>query len=173
MIYWTLLQSEEWPLYIAATDEGLCFVGSVEADLEELKAWQQKKRPKATLVEDDLMLGRYVKELQQYFEGKKQCFELPIDLQGTSFQMKVWQALQAIPFGQASTYGEIALKIGQPTAVRAVGGAIGANPVAIVVPCHRVIGKSGSLTGFRGGLEMKKSLLMLEGILASGKLKRS
>nr|WP_286168732.1 methylated-DNA--[protein]-cysteine S-methyltransferase [Roseburia sp. 1XD42-34] len=95
-------------------------------------------------------------------EGKRQKFELDVDLYGTAFQQKVWQALQQIPFGKTVTYSDIAESIEKPQAVRAVGAAIGANPIFIIVPCHRVIGKNGALTGFRGGLDMKKRLLLFE-----------
>jgi methylated-DNA-[protein]-cysteine S-methyltransferase len=106
-------------------------------------------------------------QLNDYFEGKRQAFELPLQAAwGTPFQRAVWQALQEIPYGQTSTYGEIANRIGNPKAVRAVGAAIGQNPHSIIVPCHRVVGANGSLTGFAGGLDRKKYLLAHEAALA-------
>lgn len=101
-------------------------------------------------------------QLQEYFGGKRQTFTLPLAPVGTVFQKKVWAALQTIPFGETRSYGQIAEHIGHPTAVRAVGGANGRNPISIIVPCHRVIGANGKLTGFAGGLKTKAYLLNLE-----------
>lgn len=102
------------------------------------------------------------RQLNDYFSGRRQRFELPLLMQGTTFQQQVWQALQRIPFGQTRSYSDIAQEIGAPTAVRAVGAANGRNPLSIVVPCHRVIGRQGQLTGFAGGLDAKRYLLALE-----------
>jgi methylated-DNA-[protein]-cysteine S-methyltransferase len=101
-------------------------------------------------------------QLTDYFAGKRQEFELPLAAQGTTFQQRVWQELQEIPFGQTWSYGELARRIGQPNASRAVGLANGKNPISIIVPCHRVIGSSGKLVGYGGGLERKTWLLQLE-----------
>jgi methylated-DNA-[protein]-cysteine S-methyltransferase len=103
------------------------------------------------------------RQLEEYFAGKRQVFELKLDFAGTQFQRDVWNALLAIPFGQTRSYSEIAKQIGRPSAVRAVGAANGRNPLSIVAPCHRVIGASGELTGFAGGLGAKARLLALEG----------
>jgi methylated-DNA-[protein]-cysteine S-methyltransferase len=101
--------------------------------------------------------------LMDYFDGKLQVFELPLAFDfGTEFQKSVWKALLEIPYGKTTTYSEIAKKIGNPKAFQAVGGAVGDNPIAIIIPCHRVIGKNGSLTGFRWGLDRKIKLLKLE-----------
>jgi len=102
------------------------------------------------------------RQLNEYFAGKRKRFSLKFDFTGTEFQKKVWQALVTIPFGETRSYGQIARQIGRPKAVRAVGAANGRNPVSIIVPCHRVIGSDGKLTGFAGGLETKASLLRLE-----------
>ena len=107
-----------------------------------------------------------VKQLEEYFAGERRRFDLPLDLRGTDFQQRCWQALLKIPYGETRSYADIARAIGQPSAVRAVGLANGQNPVAIVVPCHRVIGSDGSLTGYGGGLEIKRKLLELEGALS-------
>lgn len=105
-------------------------------------------------------------QLQAYFAGTRRPFDLALDLSaGTRFQNEVWQALCAIPLGQTVTYGEIARHIGRPSAVRAVGAAVGRNPISIAVPCHRVVGGDGSLTGYAGGLDRKTALLRLEGAL--------
>jgi methylated-DNA-[protein]-cysteine S-methyltransferase len=108
-------------------------------------------------------------QLDEYFAGTRTTFEIPLDLQGTSFQLAAWRALAAIPYGETRTYGQQADRIGRPAAVRAIGAANGRNPVSIVLPCHRVVGSNGSLVGFGGGLEVKAALLDLEReTLASG-----
>jgi methylated-DNA-[protein]-cysteine S-methyltransferase len=115
------------------------------------------------------VLAETERQLAEYFAGARTTFDLPLAPTGTPFQRKVWQALLTIPFGETRSYGEIAAQIGNPTAVRAVGAANGKNPISIVAPCHRVIGASGKLTGFAGGLETKAFLLALENrLLAHG-----
>jgi methylated-DNA-[protein]-cysteine S-methyltransferase len=105
-------------------------------------------------------------ELREYFAGRRQSFDVPLDLScGSDFQQRVWRALLKIPFGATRSYAAVSADIGQPAAVRAVGAAIGRNPFSIIVPCHRVLGKSGALTGYAGGLERKTALLQLEGVL--------
>jgi methylated-DNA-[protein]-cysteine S-methyltransferase len=111
---------------------------------------------------DDPLLAQAAAQLRAYFAGDANGFDLPLDLHGTPFQCTVWQALLAIGAGQTRSYGEIATAIGAASAVRAVGGAIGRNPVSVIVPCHRVIGRDGSLTGYAGGLRRKQALLALE-----------
>src|SRR5262249_16865741 len=108
------------------------------------------------------ILNRAVDQLTDYFAGKRWSFDLPLDLQGTDFQIRVWRALLEVPYGETRSYGQIAQSIGAPNAVRAVGAANGANPIAIIGPCHRIIGSSGKLTGYGGGLPVKKMLLELE-----------
>lgn len=161
-MYWMLLTHGSWTMYIAATPEGLCYVGSQHASFEELATWSKKRLPTYALSEDDNRLKPYAAELIDYLQGRRKEFTLPIDLHGTVFQQAVWQVLQEIPYGQTVSYTNIAEQIQKPNAVRAVGTAIGANPVLITVPCHRVIAKSGKLTGYRGGLEMKEQLLKIE-----------
>jgi methylated-DNA-[protein]-cysteine S-methyltransferase len=107
------------------------------------------------------------KQLNEYFAGKRKAFHLPLSAKGTEFQKLVWQALSEIPFGVTKSYGDIAGRIGSPKASRAVGAANGKNPIPIIVPCHRVIGRNGTLTGFGGGLDTKKFLLELEGVSTS------
>jgi methylated-DNA-[protein]-cysteine S-methyltransferase len=108
------------------------------------------------------MLVEAERQLAEYFDGRRKEFTLPLDVSGTAFQRAVWNALSTIPFGETRSYADIAAQIGNPKAVRAVGAANGRNPVSIVVPCHRVVGSSGSLTGFAGGLEIKARLLAFE-----------
>ena len=109
------------------------------------------------------LIKKALSQIDEYFSGKRKTFNLPLVLYGTDFQIKVWNALQKIPYGETRSYGEIAVKIGNPKACRAVGMANNRNPIAIVIPCHRVIGSDGSLVGFGGGLGVKERLLGLEG----------
>lgn len=166
-IYWSLLNHKDWKIYIAATTKGLCYVGSQNRPLEELEGWSEKRFPGSPLVEDGDMLHPYIVELIEYFNGKRKSFTIPFDYNGTGFQLAVWNALCEIPYGETRVYSDIANYINKSAAVRAVGAAIGANPVLITVPCHRVIGKNGSLTGYRGGLKMKTELLELEQQISS------
>ena len=108
------------------------------------------------------LLEKAYLQLKEYFEGKRREFDLPLAPEGTEFQQRVWSALMTIPYGQTACYSEIAERIGNKKASRAVGMANNANPIVIVIPCHRVIGKDGSLTGYGGGLDMKKRLLEME-----------
>ncbi|MDG2114622.1 MAG: methylated-DNA--[protein]-cysteine S-methyltransferase, partial [Actinomycetota bacterium] len=114
---------------------------------------------------DHVTLVAATNQLVEYFSGQRQEFDLPLDLRGTEFQRSAWRALADIPYGETASYGEQAARIGRPTAVRAVGAANGRNPISIVLPCHRVVGSNGSLTGFAGGLDSKRLLLQHEGAL--------
>jgi methylated-DNA-[protein]-cysteine S-methyltransferase len=114
-------------------------------------------------VDDDPVLKAAATQLEEYFAGRRTSFDVPLDLQGTAFQRAVWDALRDIAYGTTASYGEIAAQVGQPGAARAVGMANHRNPVAVIVPCHRVIGADGSLTGYGGGLSCKEFLLSLEG----------
>ncbi|MDE1994236.1 MAG: methylated-DNA--[protein]-cysteine S-methyltransferase [Rhizobiaceae bacterium] len=124
------------------------------------------KRVQLNIVAEDEnhpMLLLAEQQLREYFAGERQVFDLPLDFSGTEFQKKVWQALLTIPFGETSSYMQIAQQIGAPKAIRAVGAANGRNPISIIAPCHRVIGSSGELRGFAGGIERKTYLLGFEG----------
>lgn len=130
--------------------------------------WENERLNRVRLgpLEEDTqhpILKETERQLLEYFAGQRRRFELELDFAGTDFQIRVWQALLSIPFGETRSYRDIAIQIGQPTAVRAVGAANGRNPISIIAPCHRVIGSSGSLTGFAGGLAAKQFLLSLEG----------
>jgi methylated-DNA-[protein]-cysteine S-methyltransferase len=115
---------------------------------------------------DEVSFQKTIQQLIEYFAGNRQEFDLKIAPKGTAFQERVWQELRKIPFGQTASYGEIAERIGNRKASRAIGMANGKNPIPIIVPCHRVIGKDGSLTGFGGGLDLKKQLLKLENVVS-------
>lgn len=114
------------------------------------------------LAEENHILRLAKKQLEEYSAGRRRTFTVPVRQQGTEFQKKVWHALCAIPYGETRTYGQIAAAVGSPKAARAVGGACNKNPIAVIVPCHRVIGASGGLVGFGGGLDLKHRLLELE-----------
>lgn len=161
-VFWTRLAQEPWSLHVAAADKGLCFIGSPDQPYEELEGWAKRRLPGCELVEDPVKLAPYVEQLAGYLQGERQSFTVPMALYGTPFQLAVWNALCSIPYGQTVSYSDIANRLNKPTASRAVGAAIGANPVLITVPCHRVVGKQGALTGYRGGLAMKTRLLELE-----------
>lgn len=120
--------------------------------------------PESPAQRKTLLIGQAISELEEYFAGGRQSFTLPLSPQGTPFQKSVWDALLTIPYGQTRTYGQIAAQIGKPKACRAVGLANHNNPISILIPCHRVIGANGSLTGYGGGLPAKKKLLELEQI---------
>lgn len=121
-----------------------------------------EERPDLTLEKETELLAKAAKQLNEYFTGSRKSFDLPLAPQGTTFQQKVWNALKAIPYGETRSYGEIAKSIQQPKAARAVGMANNRNPIALVIPCHRVIGANGKLVGYAGGLEVKEKLLNIE-----------
>jgi methylated-DNA-[protein]-cysteine S-methyltransferase len=143
------------PVRIARTAKGLAGVW-FEGQKHHPGALSAPLRP------DDELLCEAASQLRRYFAGESASFDLPLDLQGTPFQRSVWTALLRIPAGRTCSYGELAQVIGRPRAVRAVGAAVGRNPASLVVPCHRVLGQDGSLTGYAGGVQRKQSLLQLE-----------
>ena len=124
------------------------------------------RRIPAEWVESEEKIAPFARQVEEYFAGRRREFDLALDLRGTDFQKRCWRELLKIPYGETRSYADIARAIGNPAAVRAVGLANGQNPIAIIVPCHRVIGSDGSLTGYGGGLENKRKLLELEGALS-------
>jgi len=155
--WYTLLDTPCGPLCIAGTTQGLTHV--------EFQDGERPVRPQPEWREDRKVLDEARRQLRAYFEGRRQRFTLPLAPQGTPFQQRVWRELQEIPWGTTTTYREIAERLGQPAAVRAVGHANGRNPIAIVIPCHRVVGANGRLTGYAGGIATKRRLLQHEGAL--------
>lgn len=141
---------------------GLFWIGAREGAVTGLRLPGQPA-PEGP-AEDSPLLRRAKEELLEYLSGGRREFDLPLAPEGTAFQRQVWQALAAIPYGQTRTYGDLAAALGRPKAVRAVGQANHRNPIPIFLPCHRVVGKDGSLTGYAGGLALKEKLLRLEGI---------
>jgi len=154
--YYRMMQSPTGVLIVIASDKG------VTAVLWHAEKYFPSGMQGAIESEVHPILMETGRQLNEYFDNKRTVFDLPFDITGSDFQMKVWMALLHIPFGETRSYGEIARQIGDISMVRAVGGALNKNPVPIIIPCHRVIGASGKLVGFGGGLENKTILLNLE-----------
>jgi O-6-methylguanine DNA methyltransferase len=150
-------------MYAAISPLGLGFLGFGEPARTLAAAWARRWLPEARVLPDGPGLAELAAQLDAYFAGELREWSLPLDVRGTSFQIQAWQGLLQIPYGHVRAYSEHALAIGHPRAVRAVGAANGANPISIIVPCHRLIGKGGSLVKYGGGLEIKRRLLELEG----------
>lgn len=171
MLYSSTMTSAVGPLFLAASERGL-----VALEFDRRLPGQQTIRPNprdlriehATLKfeESASRMRPYLCELEEYFAGERRQFSFPLDLRGTDFQLACWHALIAIPYGETRTYADIARAVGRPQGFRAVGMANNRNPIAIVVPCHRVIASDGTLCGYGGGLDVKKKLLALEGALS-------
>ncbi|MBR7553054.1 methylated-DNA--[protein]-cysteine S-methyltransferase [Allobacillus sp. GCM10007491] len=151
-------------LVLGGQEDTLYFIehGSLEEKMSWIERWINKNLPNSTLHTDNQAFQHAIDELNQYFYHQNQAFTAPTKFFGTPFQQKVWNTLRSIPYGQTVTYKEIAQKIDNPKAVRAVGGAINKNPLSIIVPCHRVIGSNKKLIGYRGGLDRKEKLLVIE-----------
>ncbi|MDR0444493.1 MAG: methylated-DNA--[protein]-cysteine S-methyltransferase [Treponema sp.] len=146
-------------------DFPFCSLGIAEENEAIFRVFFDGKNNKETngiIRKETSLIKNAAAQLAEYFNGKRKKFDLPLDLQGTDFQITVWESLQQIPFGETRSYGEIAAMTGNPKASRAVGMANNRNPIAIIIPCHRVIGSNGSLTGYAGGIELKRQLLELE-----------
>ena len=148
-------------ILVATTERGVCAI-FLDNDADELASELRRRFPKAAIAPAGKEFGETVAKVVAFAENPKRAIDLPLDLQGTAFQQRVWKALRDIPPGKTATYGQIAQRIGAPDAVRAVGTACGANHVSLAVPCHRVIGKDGKLTGYRWGVERKRTLLERE-----------
>ena len=165
----TTFTSPIGPLFLAASDRGL-----VALEFDARLPGQQTIRPnprdlrreRQAMVFEEGDLRAYTNELSEYFAGHRRKFDFPLDLRGTDFQLACWNSLLAIPYGETRSYADIARAVGKPNAFRAVGMANNRNPVAIVVPCHRVIAADGTLCGYGGGLDVKRRLLELEGALS-------
>jgi O-6-methylguanine DNA methyltransferase len=179
ILHSTTLASPVGPLFLAASDSGLM---ALEFDIRLPGQQTIRPNPRDLREEDDSRKSRafrfeesagamraYAQQLEEYFAGKRRNFSFALDLRGTEFQRACWRALLAIPYGETRSYGDIARAVGRPQGFRAVGMANNRNPVAIVVPCHRVIASDGTLCGYGGGLDVKRKLLELEGAL-SGRL---
>ncbi|AVX19713.1 methylated-DNA-[protein]-cysteine S-methyltransferase [Carboxydocella sporoproducens DSM 16521] len=164
IIRWSEMLSPIGPLVLVSTEKGLCRLVLPGEGQATLLNWLNRKWTEEIVVERNLKAHQQaIEQLGAYFAGELQQFDLPLDVSGSPFQLQVWQELQKIPYGETRTYQEIATNIGKPRAVRAVGQANNRNPIPVIIPCHRVIGKSGALVGYGGGLEVKLYLLGLEG----------
>ncbi|QOW20150.1 methylated-DNA--[protein]-cysteine S-methyltransferase [Lysobacter ciconiae] len=158
MIVFTTIDSPVGPLLLAADADGLRLI--------EFSQPRHPVKRSAEWLEGTLpVLDATRTQLDEYFAGRRTGFDLPLSPQGTLFQRDIWAALAQIPYGQTVSYGAVATRVGHAGAMRAIGAAVGRNPVPIVVPCHRVMGADGSMTGFSGGLPVKRQLLVLEGAL--------
>ncbi len=153
-MYYCYLDTPIGELLLAGEDGALSMIGFPKGSM--------RRDPESDWIYNEKPLSEARQQLQEYFAGERKAFDLPLQLYGTEFQVSVLEALQKIPYGETVSYGEIAKRIGKPKAMRAVGAANGRNPIPIVVPCHRVIGSSGDMTGFGGGIDTKEALLRLE-----------
>lgn len=153
-MHYTTIESPVGPLLLAADEGGLRYISFAgkKGAVRPHRDWTENAKPFAEVIG----------QLRAYFRGELKDFHVRLNMQGTAFQLRVWESLREVPYGETTSYGEIARRIGKPDAVRAVGTANGANPIPIIVPCHRVIGSNGSLTGYGGGLSVKEKLLALE-----------
>ena len=157
-LYYSRLDSLAGPLIVGVSARGLVM-------LEFDRGHFPPKKSNVIWQESTEATRKFVRELKEYFAGRRREFDFPLDLRGTPFQVRCWRALLEIPYGETRTYADIARAVGRPQAFRAVGMANNRNPIAIVVPCHRVIASDGTLCGYGGGLDIKRKLLELEGAL--------
>ncbi|MCG0278904.1 MAG: methylated-DNA--[protein]-cysteine S-methyltransferase [Thermanaeromonas sp.] len=164
-LYWEKIPSPLGHLMAVFSPSGLCRLAFPNEPLENVIASLNSIFPQATIKEKPGVAKELAQQLQEYFLCRRKSFDIPLDLRGTPFQLLVWKALAQVPYGTTKTYGELAKAIGRPKASRAVGRAVGSNPVGIIIPCHRIIGARGDLRGFGGGLDIKEKLLILEGAL--------
>ena len=162
-IFFTTFDSPVGELIVGASSRGCCLVEYVErGGLEKIKSWTRRRYKLETVERKNALLDKMEEELRSYFSGSLRSFSFPLDLQGTVFEQSVWQELLAIPYGQRKTYMDLAKRVNKPKAFRAVGRANGSNPLAIVVPCHRVVQTGGGMGGYGGGIWRKEFLLDLE-----------
>jgi O-6-methylguanine DNA methyltransferase len=150
------------PLALYGTGEGLMAIVFPRHSRLAVEAWLHRVIGQASIVDDEQAHEAALSQLDDYFAGRRREFDLELDLRGTLFQRRVWEAVAAVPYGQTRSYRDVATAVGQPAAVRAVGAANGANPIPLVIPCHRIIGSNGTLHGYGGGLDVKAKLLELE-----------
>lgn len=164
MIRYTTFSTPLGKMFVAASERGLCRL-DFQVPGRSFKRWFERHYPGEPVRRDRETLRGTVRKLREYFRGRRHRCDLALDLRGTSFERRVWQALCGIPCGQTISYGRLAARLARPRAARAVGRAIGLNPIAVIVPCHRVIGSNGRLVGYASGLKRKAWLLEREGAL--------
>ncbi len=158
----SVLESPIGRLRLAVTPGGVVCIALPRSGGAGFRGWLKRMLPDAERVDQLPTLDVACRELQEYFAGQRRRFTVPLDLRGTAFQLSVWRAITEIPYGETRSYGELARRVKHPNAYRAVGAANGANPVPVIVPCHRVIASDGKLGGYGGGLETKRRLLAFE-----------
>ncbi|MGB9772647.1 MAG: methylated-DNA--[protein]-cysteine S-methyltransferase [Bacteroidota bacterium] len=163
--YCTSFQSSIGTIYVASTDRGICKISLPRETKKDFIAWLHQHFDDYAVVESRSKNKTLIDELSRYFKRRLVQFTLPLDDRGTPFQRKVWRELLRVPYGRTITYKELARRVGAPKAYRAIGQALHANPLPILVPCHRVIGSDGSLKGYTSGVKTKEFLLRLEGAL--------
>jgi len=161
------LESPLGPIDLISTSRGLAAIGFGEGrdGPERLERWVRRTFPGARILPGVEGHEEAARQIEEYFDGRRRVFDLTLDLRGSPFQKAVWAHVERVPYGRTASYSEIALLVGRPKAFRAVGAANGANPIPLVIPCHRIVGASGSLTGYGGGLSCKRWLLIHEGVL--------
>ena len=162
-LYCQSLQTPIGKLQVAASKTGICRIDFTRTQRKDSKDWFEIHFANHPQEGSNSVLKKALIQLREYFEGERRSFQVPLDLRGTAFQLRVWRELAKIPYGFTASYGEIARQVHNARAGQAVGRAVGANPVPIIVPCHRTIGHDGALVGFGGGLPTKEQLLELEG----------
>jgi len=158
-------------LTVASTDAGVAYIALPRANGRGLMGWRQRHAPDDTLQEGFEPNRTAIAQISEFVDGKREVFDLPIDLRGTPFQRDVYREVAGILYGEWCSYSEIARRVGRPKAVRAVGAANGANPLPLVIPCHRVLSRAGQLQGYAGGLDMKAKLLAMEKSTRPGQIK--
>jgi methylated-DNA-[protein]-cysteine S-methyltransferase len=165
MVYCTSFESKIGLIYIASTDRGVCKVSVPRQSKRDFLRWLRENFDDSEVVDNKSKNREVIDQLNRYFNGKLAKFTLPVDLRGTPFQLRVWKELAKISYGTTITYRQLAKRLGTSKGFQAVGRANAANPVPIIVPCHRVVGANGSLVGYASGIKTKEFLLRLEGAL--------
>jgi O-6-methylguanine DNA methyltransferase len=164
-IYCTSFETRIGSVYIASTEKGVCKISIPRESKKEFIKWIKQYFDYDAVVENKSRNKETIDQVSRYFNGKLVSFTCDIDLRGTPFQLRVWKEISKIPYGTVSAYKQIAKKVGVHSGYQAVGRAVGLNPLPIIIPCHRVMGTDGSLTGYAGGIKTKEFLLRLEGAL--------
>ena len=161
-LYFTQLSTPIKPLCVVSSDKGLAQILFLKANESAAPQNLSQQYPDTVFIHDPIKNKVAADQLTEYFEGTRRTFSLPLDIGGTLFEKEVWKAIARVPYGQTSSYGDIAAFIGKPGSARAVGRAARKNPVPFIIPCHRIIGANGALTGYAGGVDVKETLLNFE-----------
>lgn len=164
-VYCTSYDSKIGHIYVATTEKGVCKISVPRETRKDFFRWLENQFDLDAVVDNKSRSKDVIDQLTRYFNGKLAKFTCPVDLMGTPFQVRVWKELARIPYGSTFTYGQLAKRVSVPKGFQAVGRAVGANPIPIIIPCHRVIGSDGSLVGYSAGVKTKEFLLRLEGAL--------